>query len=86
MAAETVGATSARCPNCGALIVLVGRVHRCLSDGGVKEAVLAPVPLPEKGVRRVKGVGGVVGGSEKPWVSAGVSKATWYRRRKAGKG
>lgn len=85
-----------RCPDCGADLALVGRVHNCRRVTFVSSAAGRKVALTAE-ERRVAGSLIKTGRprledrdktneARKPWEALGMSKRTWYRRRAEGKG
>lgn len=59
------------------------RQGKPVGDGVALRSAAHPMPAKSKGGRPRKGKSHLSVESKKPWVKAGVSRRTWYRRREA---
>jgi hypothetical protein len=80
-----------RCEICGSNLDLVGRVHRCVPKAEIKELASqrGNVTDNKHALTRNRETGKLKLGRprlgevrDKPWIAAGMSKATWYRRQR----
>lgn len=69
-----------RCPDCGAMYLLVGRRHNCRGAMRVKNP-------PQNILNKVKAGRPRIGSNNltlkelKPWIKLGMSSRTWFRRQ-----
>ena len=76
-----------RCVECGADMDLVGRRHLCVPRSGASDPVVRPTEMvtpeisPKRGRPRLGASGKTLRATE-PWKALGMSRATWYARRR----
>lgn len=76
-----------RCADCGANLDLVGRVHRCVPRPKELASQRGNVPdnnhalTGNRGTSKKRGRPKLGETRDKPWIAAGMSKATYYRRQ-----
>lgn len=79
-----------RCPVCGGNLALIGRVHHCVPARSqtveqrplkAKVAGSNPAASAKPGRPRLEDADKTIE-SQKPWEAEGMSRRTWYRRKR----